>query len=414
MGKDNKYYKSAGKTVKIKCRVEHCQKVMLRQRYRNHLVECHPGENSRDLREYEHRSMSINKYLGSGNARSKENTLRESRDGERELPDAGEHGGEQQLEADEENQMELESRTELENQIELENLMEEGVAGEEGVVGEIGVAVGQELEGMDREKKAGTMGENLGSNISPALKQQIEDLARRVTDVDISDCSNSEESASKQLHAVKAFVDVGREVKQLEDLTKSLKIACGIKEEVKGGEGKNVVDLIKGARSLEEITQKVPIFEYQEFKDGGEVVCAVCSTSFKYSNGLMSDFTQEKRLGLEFANLMGSLRRHVETKRHEKAEKELKHQELLKTKEDGRNSAIGQRLGRLVYYLVKNGRPDQDYTTLVQINGVNGCDMGEMNHSHNFVSKFLPSLAEAVKGRWRKVLSSPMVATGCR
>ena len=40
MGKDDKYYKSAGKTVKIKCRVEHCQKVMLRQRYRNHLVEC--------------------------------------------------------------------------------------------------------------------------------------------------------------------------------------------------------------------------------------------------------------------------------------------------------------------------------------------------------------------------------------
>ena len=74
MGKDDKYYKSAGKIVKIKCRVESCQKVMLRQRYRNHLVECHPGENSRDLREYEHRSMSINKYLGSGNARSKENS----------------------------------------------------------------------------------------------------------------------------------------------------------------------------------------------------------------------------------------------------------------------------------------------------------------------------------------------------
>ena len=44
MGKDDKYYKSAGKIVKIKCRVESCQKVMLRQRYRNHLVECHPGE----------------------------------------------------------------------------------------------------------------------------------------------------------------------------------------------------------------------------------------------------------------------------------------------------------------------------------------------------------------------------------
>ena len=50
MGKDDKYYKSAGKIVKIKCRVESCQKVMLRQRYGNHLVECHPGENSRDLR----------------------------------------------------------------------------------------------------------------------------------------------------------------------------------------------------------------------------------------------------------------------------------------------------------------------------------------------------------------------------
>ena len=64
--------------------------------------------------------------------------------------------------------------------------------------------------------------------------------------------------------------------------------------------------------------------------------------------------------------------------------------------------------------LVKKGRPDSDFPLLVHISASNGSDMGDINHSPHFVPKFLSSLAEAVMGRWKVVLATPMVATGCR
>ena len=60
---------------------------------------------------------------------------------------------------------------------------------------------------------------------------------------------------------------------------------------------------------------------------------------------------------------------------------------------------MGFRLGRLVYYLVYHGRLDIDFPHLVYLCVANGSEFGNINHLTNFVTKFLPYLADAVRGR---------------
>ena len=385
---DKPYFKSSSKTTKVTCRVLACKREILKQSYPRHLSDCHPNEDPRDLRTFEERSISIKKFVG-GSEKAK--------GGGRELDVVEGEGQDQDVEEDDgREQHDVQHYDEIENPIGGDSRNDRDL--------EMEVEIHQAL--IQDEK-------NLELGLSKSLQKQIEDLAQQVGNVDVSDCAGSEEAASKQLIALKVFLDVGREVKLLEDLTKRFKGALGIKEELSKSDV-NVDNLIKEARSLKAITEKVPQFEYEDMKDGGKLVCRVCDVSFKYSRNLESDFTQEKKLGLEFKNLKGTLREHLRSKRHEKAETELMSKELLQSKEERRNTAVGLRCGKLVYYLIKKGRPFDDYTTLIHLNAANGADMGELNHSHSFVLKFLPSLADEVRRRWEAFLSKPMAATGCR
>ena len=134
----------------------------------------------------------------------------------------------------------------------------------------------------------------------------------------------------------------------------------------------------------------------------------------KYSRDLKDDFTDNSKVAREFSNLKTSLRRHLKSEMHNRKTRKVEENDIVKKKEDVRNAVVGVRIGKLVYHLVKLGRPDTDFTSLVQISASNGADLGDKNHSKYFVTKLLPHLADAVKRRWKKVLDTPMVATGCR
>ena len=123
------------------------------------------------------------------------------------------------------------------------------------------------------------------------LSKEIEDLAKMIGDVDVSGCANEAEAASKRIKATKSYINVGKEIKQLDSVVQNLRETCGVKEEQEKKVVDNVDSILKNAQSLKEITDKVHQFEYEEFKDGGKVICAVCGTSFKYSKNLSSDFT---------------------------------------------------------------------------------------------------------------------------
>ena len=169
--------------------------------------------------------------------------------------------------------------------------------------------------------------------------------------------------------------------------------------------------LIKFAESLQDITERIPEFVYSE--EEGEVNCEVCGTKFKYSSDLQQDCTTTK-LNRKFINLKKSLRRHcVESSKHQEELKKASAKAMIWEKEENRNKAVGLRLGRWNYYLLRMGRPDTDYTTLIYINKKNGGDIGDINHSFNFVPKFLVSLSAAVQNRIHTHLSTRLLATGC-
>ena len=89
-----------------------------------------------------------------------------------------------------------------------------------------------------------------------------------------------------------------------------------------------------------------------------------------------------------------SLKRHLVSSGHMKVMENKAEQEKLDEKIIGREKNIGQVLGQVVYYLLKNGRPNSDFPILISILSSAGVDIGELNHSEKFVANWLSILAD--------------------
>ena len=220
------------------------------------------------------------------------------------------------------------------------------------------------------------------NNAPKDVSDKIESIAKRITfALDLSDCNNEKEVLMKRLNLIEKNIDTLDGVKKLETSVESLKNAMGVKEETEVKvDDLRYDDIFKLARSVKELTTKVCEFEYRQFKDGGQMICVVCGEHFKYSHHLNDDFSSSK-IRREFSNLKTHLKDHLQSMKHRKKALELKATELINAKEESRNTAIGLRIGRLVYHLVFNGRPDTDLPLLVLTSIANGCDMGDLNHS---------------------------------
>ena len=76
----------------------------------------------------------------------------------------------------------------------------------------------------------------------------------------------------------------------------------------------------------------------------------------------------------------------------------------IEYKEDSRNKPVAMKIGRIAYYLLKSGRPDTDFTTLIYLHSTNGADVGDINHSYRFPPQFLKHVSKVVedhvKLRW--------------
>ena len=86
--------------------------------------------------------------------------------------------------------------------------------------------------------------------------------------------------------------------------------------------------------------------------------------------------------------------------------------ESLLKKEESRNKKVGMTLARMLYYLLKKGRPDDDYEALIHILAKSGNDVGDLNHSHNMVAKFSPVLGSTIKNRVKGYFGSRLPQTG--
>ena len=175
--------------------------------------------------------------------------------------------------------------------------------------------------------------------------------------------------------------------------------------------------LFFSCHSVNDLAAKFQEFEYDAGIGG--FVCCVCnsqgseikSSVFTYDCDLESDFTNKVQ-SKKFGNLKTNLKNHLKTMAHIKALEEATNKANIEYKEDSRNKAVALKICRMAYYLLKAGRPDTDFTTLIYLHSVNGCDVGDINHSFNFVPQFLKHVAQVIEDRLKRFLCTRTVQTG--
>lgn len=77
-----------------------------------------------------------------------------------------------------------------------------------------------------------------------------------------------------------------------------------------------------------------------------------------------------------------------------------------------REVMVGMRIGRICYNLNKKGRPDTDFENEMLMHSLNGVDVGDINHSRLFPSKFIKYLSETVQSKVKVFLNSRLPQTG--
>ena len=232
------------------------------------------------------------------------------------------------------------------------------------------------------------------------------------------------ETIEKLVEAVDAFSKLdltGRQSTSREDASK-----------IANDANIDVSSLLYSCKSVEDIISRFQEFEHSPSK--GELVCCVCSTlsskevrnNLSYNNNLpvsgqasgvfkfpeeQMDVT-EKQKTKNFGNLKSHLKAHLLSKGHIECLKAATNQANMQHKEDSRNKAVGLRICRIAYYLLKLGRPDTDFTPLIYLHHVNCADIGEINHSPNFIPKFLSHVSQAVSENLKSHLGTRLVQTG--
>ena len=62
-----------------------------------------------------------------------------------------------------------------------------------------------------------------------------------------------------------------------------------------------------------------------------------------------------------------------------------------------RNHEVGMQYARICFANFKNGNSVRSYEEEIVKAVLNGCDMGDLNHSKNFPDKFRPYVASEIK-----------------
>ena len=124
---------------------------------------------------------------------------------------------------------------------------------------------------------------------------------------------------------------------------------------------------------------------------------------FSYSESSSSLFKKFKQ----------SVKIHLQdSKRHEQKLKEKILQDQIETKLRTQDQEIGMRNGRTCYKIYYNGRSYSDFEDDLLLQWMNGCIIGDINHSRKFVSAFRPYVYNEIKRRLEEYLTNPLPQTG--
>ena len=181
-------------------------------------------------------------------------------------------------------------------------------------------------------------------------------------------------------------------------------------------EAMNEDNFIDKSRSVKELVDVFVELSHNEEKMF--VSCIVCNPPESTTNvgtpktprPEVSDY-QNNNMPRNFRNLKKSIKRHFSTAgptlaiRSAEAMFEDNQRFVSKTQD------AGMRCGRWLYHIFSKDRPYSDYPDLIATDVMNGAYVGNINHSE-FPPAVLPHIAEAIKKRKVKFLTTPLVQTG--
>ena len=232
--------------------------------------------------------------------------------------------------------------------------------------------------------------------------------------VDISDCGNcGYRELSKKLSIMQKCIAVKESIKLLDESVKDFKAICSppVQQLHLDDEEDDQTEAFRRCHSIRDL-ERSGEFEYKVEKEA--LMCTVCGQkAASYGEELEDDFT-EKVQSVQFRSLKRSLRRHKDTRSHQKKIKDNKKLEVIEEKVLCRESRIGQALGHVAYYLLKLGRPNKDYVYLVDVLAKAGVDVGQLNHSEKFVAKWGPVCAEVIDRKLVRFFTTVLPQTGHR
>ena len=111
----------------------------------------------------------------------------------------------------------------------------------------------------------------------------------------------------------------------------------------------------------------------------------------------------------KFRNLTKLLRKHIKLESHQK---KANMGEIGDAKKMERNREMGRRLGTLAYYVYFNKLPFMFSESFMPWFILNKIDMGEVNHSREFIRHFVIPVYQVLLDRLKCVLAKPLPCTG--
>ena len=211
-----------------------------------------------------------------------------------------------------------------------------------------------------------------------------------------------------KIDAIKATVDILK-AKTIPDIAKPSDV-CPADDRV---------EKLVMCKELDDILTEFPELSYNKteellkcdlcFVQGAGGMGACVPGLFIYSKEKEGD---SKNQSLAFRHLKSHLKRHFMKEIHVENWEAWKKAEEAELKFKSRNQSVGLRVARTCYDCYKEGKSLRSFEKEITKAHLNGCDMGELNNSLQFVSKFRPFVAAECMKRTRKYLSTRLSATG--
>ena len=243
----------------------------------------------------------------------------------------------------------------------------------------------------------------------PKDNDKINELVGIVKNIDM----NSENT----LHEVKLLKD---SIKTLESSLKK-KVPEFAKPDDVAPSDSRIAELTK-CKTVEDILETFPELVFEE--DTNKILCELCFIDKEAEGSRIpgqfdvnieeedldnSKEGEDKRKQV-FYNLKKSLKRHFENTLHtenwEAWNKKNEEEKAFKK----RNYEVGMRIARICYVDYKEGNSKRHFEKEILKADMNGCDMGDLNHSDQFPRKFRPFVKDEINGKLKTFFNSLNIA----